>query len=127
MQFADIMLDIITQYAEELRKKGVHHMLTDTNQAVSEAEHEIARLATDRLVKLEKLKASLGSLNWTQTKLAKATDYNVNTVTRWMTGHTEVPTIVLKYLEALIRIQHLEIPPAMMAQLEKLVKQHAGA
>ena len=101
-------------------------MLTENLGIISETEHLIAQQASARLLKMESLKASLDKLGWTQAKLAKITDYNVNTVTRWMTGHTEAPTIVLKYVEASIRIQQLEIPPAIMAQLEKLVKQQAA-
>lgn len=93
--------------------------------ATQAIELSVAKEASARMLKLEKLKESLSRLNWTQVKLAKATDYNVNTVTRWMTGHTEVPAIVLRYLEALIRIQDLEIPPAVMEQLARLVKQQA--
>lgn len=101
-------------------------MFSTQNLTVSEAEYATAQQTTDRAIKLEKLKTSLAELNWTQSRFAKTTGYNVNTITRWVVGHTEVPVIVLKYLDALIRIQHLEIPPAMMAHLEKLVKQQAS-
>lgn len=94
---------------------------------LTEAELIIAEENTARVAKLERLKDCLNELGWTQTKFAKETEYNVNTVTRWMGGHTEVPTIVLRYLDALLRIKNLEIPPAVMRQLENLVKQQAGS
>lgn len=53
--------------------------------------HDERMKTTDELAALE-------TLGWTGAELARRADVTVGTVSRWRTGHTAMPGVVLAYL-----------------------------